>query len=244
MSNQVATMSFDMTDPFPMKIEEMGFKELNFFVGQNGAGKSFLLKQNFLMSYAIAGYYLSLDQGIPTKIEDLLNFALQNTFSEPDFNGTIEASYTNGIRLSYTMENGVVKEALLVENGKEITSADVPFVKFLSAEMRTFDDISRYLKLRKRVSGVEGIPNMEELLKDYRLYDVLYLEGLINTCPIKFTDAAFANFDFPEEKTPVWLEVDLDKTDFYVTYKDGAKEATTRLGKGHQSLINMIAANS
>ena len=244
MSNQVATMSLDMTDPFPIKIEEMEFNKISFFVGLNGTGKSFLLKQNFLMSYAITGYYLSVENGVPVKIEDLLNFALQNTFSEPDFNGTIEASYTNGLRLSYTMENGVVKEALLVENGEEVTSADVPFVKFLSAEMRTFDDISRYLKLRKRVSGVEGMPNMEELLKDYRLYDVLYLESLINNCPIKFTETAFANFDFPEEKTPVWLEVDLDKTDFYVTYKDGAKEATTRLGKGHQSLINMIATNS
>ena len=119
----------------------------------------------------------------------------------------------------------------------------------MSKELRLFTELVRYLKLRKRVNGTERIMSpdaFEEILNDYKIYDALAVEHLLQNLPLEFSEEVskvlVENYDF--KKNPTRLEVDLETCNFLLEYSDNTTENVLKLSAGHQSILNMFAMNS
>ena len=251
------TIQLDGSTGFNMGVKDMQMNELNLLVGTNGSGKSFVLRQTFILGFIGLTYHNSLLAGVPTDPVELANFVVSRTFTEPDFTGLVEGVFTNDAYIEYRMDKGVVIEC----NIANITKDTKPFpgIKFLSAEMRTFDDISTYLRMRKRIA-----PSMQkqldeaqlkELCDEFKIYDVIQIEGMINAAPITYT----SSIDFEAygiKNPPKTIDVDLEKCDFFVEEEGdilnspgpgaaaGKRRYARTYSKGEQSLFNMFAANS
>ena len=160
------------------------------------------------------------------------------------------------------MQNGEITSCSIDGLTKETEA--FPGIKFLSAEMRTFDDISRYLNMRKRITGGTeknlNESHMKELCEEFKLYDVIQRERMINACPLLYSGVIdFGVYGFGA-KSPLGLDIDFDKGDFFtfrekadnVLHSPGPGEAEDTYvikycktySKGEQSLLNMFAANS
>ena len=110
---------------------------------------------------------------------------------------------------------------------------------------RTFDALTHYLKLRASVNQDKkmlGVLPMENLLTFYKLYDIMFVEHLINKCPIKLI--SMKEFKFNKGEVPIELDIDLMGAEFTVTTDTGDIIPATRYGDGHQSILNMLALTS
>jgi len=244
----------------PMNFENMEWNKLVLLVGQNGSGKSFMLRKSFVFGFVGLTYHSALMQGTPVDLKEVIQFTVSHTFSDPDFSGTFMAEFDNGVVIEYEMADGIVTDCRLTGLTKE--TKPFPGIKFLSAEMRTFDDISWYLAMRKKITG--GMEkalkeeHMKELCEVFKLYDVIQIEGMINACPIVYPDLIdFKAYDFGE-KSPLGIDIDFEKGDFFtfrqkedVLHSPGPSDSDEYVikycktySKGQQSLLNMFAANS
>jgi hypothetical protein len=139
-----------------------------------------------------------------------------------------------------TLQDGTVKS--VDHSGWDSVDA-VAGIRYMSSSMRTFEAIKHYLLARKlRMESLSQHEAVAELCKDFKLYDVSYIEGLIAKMPLKLdpsTREALDNFGIREKITEIG--VDLEKNDFYFT-EDGKERRNymCTMGKGHQSLVNMI----
>jgi len=248
-----ATISVKSNDGFKTDFVDMDFNKINLLTGTNGSGKSFILRQNFILNFIGLTYHGSLILGQPINLTEFANFVVSKTFTEPDFTGVVNAHFDNDGFVEYHMENGVVTSCFVNNVTKE--TKHFPSVRFLSAEMRTFDDISGYLRMRKRIVGPSKIltdDQFRELCDEFKIYDVLYLERMINGSPINMEQMEFECFNIQPIKT---IAVDLEKCDWYTEVEGdimnspgpGEPETTRKwlrtYSKGEQSLINMISSN-
>jgi hypothetical protein len=251
------TIQLEGNTGFNMGVKDMQMNELSILVGTNGSGKSFVLRQTFILGFIGLTYHNSILAGTPLDVTELANFVIPRTFIDPDFTGLVEGQFTNDAFIEYRMDKGVVIECHIANVDKD--TKPFPGIKFLSAEMRTFDDISSYLRMRKRI-----VPSMEkqlnelqfkELCDEFKIYDVMQIEGMINACPITYSDSIdFSAYNIQDP--PKTIDVDLEKCDFFIEEEGdvlrdpgpgatvGKRRYTRTYSKGEQSLFNMFAANS
>jgi hypothetical protein len=171
-------------------------------------------------------------------------FVYDRCFKDQNIHGTISATYESGAGLNLVFDKGQIKDVQF-QNLENFERATMPV--FMSSGMRLFTPISQYLKTRKRM-GIKDRDlkpgQLHDLLEDYALYDVSYIEMLIRSTPITITPQlkkSLEEFEIMENITS--FEVDLDKPDFYVVI-DGNKKYMTTYGSGHQAAINMLMGAS
>lgn len=254
MMNKLKHCSMDITAPFVFKMEDgVEFNEsLNVVVGENGCGKTFLFVTCFagvaIMSSLASEYH---EETVDDDVARLAESICKMTFDEFDeFTGSFSVTMQDGQSVNVSFKEGHVTECVALLDSTVLGSL-VPPMMFMSSNMRTFDTVHGYLKMRKALNSdkdvafalvngltAEGIERMTEF---YKLYDITFVEGLIKKCPI--VDPSFAERLKPFEinNSPVALEVDLNDCKFLATGADGEKRSLSRYSKGEQALINMIA---
>lgn len=220
----------------PMKIDfDMEFQKLCLLVGLNGSGKSMMLKLHWaLETIAVSVIHAKkAEQALDTK--EVAQYVMDNTFSDQNFNGSITAYFTNGT-LEIVLDKGKIIRASH-EIDPEVKDAGVPI--FMSANLRKFSEIDKYLKLEKMI----GVEKMTEM---YRLYDVVFIQKmkakLANgyKAPKSFKDGML-KFDGMEKHEFESFCIENDSVKF--VDKSGIKRSLSSLSDGEQSLVNMVLAN-
>ena len=228
----IKSLQFNVDVPLKMETE-IEFNQLSLFVGVNGSGKTFVLINCFCL--ATLSHMISVKNA--DILTDIAQFVYDNSFSDQNINGIIKCIFGDDSTLSLEFKEGkVISMKSSGLEGKKITP-----VKYLSSQMRTFDNISTYLKIRKQLKITDPELIVAEMIKYYKLYDVLYLEGLITKCPIEIPNQVKSSlkthFDFEDDI--IKFDINSEKDEFHLELSDGSKKKMTSYGKGHQSIINM-----
>ena len=227
---------------------DIDFNKINIYVGQNGTGKTVLLKLAWLGTYITSNKILEERGFLPQNSiqEDFVNHTISKVFEDVDFNGKMVFNFENNLTTTVIFEKGICIDITFSNLTKE---NKVTNILFMSKELRLFTELVRYLKLRKRVNGTERIMSpaaFEEILNDYKIYDALAVEHLLQNLPLEFSEmiskVLVENYDF--KKNPTRLEVNLETCSFLLEYSDNTIENVLKLGAGHQSILNMFAMNS
>ena len=227
---------------------DIDFNKINIYVGQNGTGKTVLLKLAWFGTYITSNKILEERGFLPQDSiqEDFVNHTISKVFEEVDFNGKMVFNFENNLTTTVIFEKGICIDITFSNLTKE---NKVTNILFMSKELRLFTELVRYLKLRKRVNGTERIMSpaaFEEILNDYKIYDALAVEHLLQNLPLEFSEmiskVLVENYDF--KKNPTRLEVNLETCSFLLEYSDNTIENVLKLGAGHQSILNMFAMNS
>ena len=227
---------------------DIDFNKINTYVGKNGTGKTVLLKLAWFGTYITSNKILEERGFLPQNSiqEDFVNHTISKVFDEVDFNGKMVFTFENNLTTTLIFEKGICIDITYSNLTKE---NKVTNILFMSKELRLFTELVRYLKLRKRVNGTERIMSpdaFEEILNDYKIYDALAVEHLLQNLPLEFSEEVskvlVENYDF--KKNPTRLEVNLETCSFLLEYSDNTTENVLKLGAGHQSILNMFAMNS
>ena len=238
----------EIQELFGGSLIDIDFNKINIYVGQNGTGKTVLLKLAWLGTYITSNKILEERGFLPQNSiqEDFVNHTISKVFDEVDFNGKMVFTFENNLTTTLIFEKGICIDITFSNLTKE---NKVTNILFMSKELRLFTELVRYLKLRKRVNGTERIMSpdaFEEILDDYKIYDALAVEHLLQNLPLEFSEEVskvlVENYDF--KKNPTRLEVNLETCSFLLEYSDNTTENVLKLGAGHQSILNMFAMNS
>lgn len=232
----VKAMTIKLKEP-AFDIDNMAFNAIALFVGQNGSGKSLVLKFNWATAMIAHTVINARQMGVPIDVQGISQYIMDNTFQNQNFTGLIAAHYENGT-IELELEEGKLKRAAC-DYDPWVESAMTPV--FMSTDMRTFDQIKQYFKMEKLLGS------KEKILEAYRLYDVTYVEMLKVKLSkgLKATDAfkrAVLGFDGMEK----YKFEEFFLKDESIWYKDdeGKEREMTTLSKGEQSLVNMVLANT
>lgn len=238
----------EIQELFGGSLIDIDFNKINIYVGQNGTGKTVLLKLAWFGTYITSNKILEERGFLPQNSiqEDFVNHTISKVFEDVDFNGKMVFNFENNLTTTLIFEKGICIDITYSNLTKE---NKVTNILFMSKELRLFTELVRYLKLRKRVNGTERIMSpdaFEEILNDYKIYDALAVEHLLQNLPLEFSEEVskvlVENYDF--KKNPTRLEVDLETCSFLLKYSDNTTENVLKLGAGHQSILNMFAMNS
>ncbi len=212
-----------------MVSREISLKNLNILIGTNGVGKSLILKLNWVMNM-ISNLIVYQKTGL----EEGAQFILDHSIPESNALGVVGLRYDSGAEvIIHILEGKVVK--VEYKGFEKIAQMAKPV--FMSSEMRLFSSMKWYLRARKAldVSKPEFILS---LVKDFKLYDIMYIEGLINKMPVKCTGQisdmmeSISNLDIKE--------VSFTGDDFELVTESGDKKPLSLLGNGEQSMLNML----
>lgn len=226
---------------------DIDFNKINIYVGQNGTGKTVLLKLAWFGTYITSNKILEERGFLPQNSiqEDFVNHTISKVFDEVDFNGKMVFTFENNLTTTLIFEKGICIDITFSNLTKENR---VTNILFMSKELRLFTELVRYLKLRKRVNGTERIMSpdaFEEILNDYKIYDALVVEQLLQNLPLEFSEEVSKTlvdaYNFKD--SPTKLEVDLETCSFLLEYSDGTVENVLKLGAGHQSILNIFTIN-
>lgn len=236
MKDLGALMKLSIHIDQPMKMNfDMEFQKLCLLVGMNGSGKSMMLKLHWALETTIVSVIQARKAGQPIETKEVAQYVMDNTFSDQNFNGSIIAYFINGT-LEIALDKGkVVHAGHNIDS--EVKDAGVPI--FMSANLRKFSEIDKYLKMEKLV----GIEKMTEL---YRLYDVVFVQQLKAKLtngyktPKSFKDSML-KFDGMEKHEFESFFIEDDSVKF--VDKSGNKKSISSLSDGEQSLVNMVLAN-
>lgn len=207
-----------------MKID---LKDLNILIGQNGIGKSLVMKITWVLN--------TISQLIAMKqpnIEAQTQYILDHSIPDNGMLGNMSIEYTTGATVTVNLLEGKINGVHWV--GFEKINEPTPVI-YMSTEMRLFTSIKQYLALRK-VLGVE------KMAEHYKLYDIIYVERLIQKAPMSITGvSARSMLQMVNEGSNNELEkVEFSETDFTGVWKDGSRKPLSQLGSGEQAVINMV----
>jgi predicted ATP-binding protein involved in virulence len=243
------TITIELNQPFKLNIPEMQHRELMVLIGKNGTGKTFVLKLVWVVTMQLYMKLIAKKIGVPYNDKENLQFLMDHSFTDNNMDGKLKFMYGVGDIINITMENGKVADVtyLLDEN---LTEGTMPI--FMSKETRLFSDIVRYLKFRKTLGIDPGVLNEADtlkLLELYRIYDIMYMEQLLQNIEQNTTPKLIELFNkhmhgFDEHFILETLRVDYKAGMIYIKQKDKPEEHIDKLGAGHQSLVNVILANS
>lgn len=235
------SISFDITKPIHVECTRLDIeKQLSIFCGSNSSGKSFYLKNIFALS--LIANSIVLTKGGPAD-KEYCQFVLEGCFEDFDTEGRIGIEFNSGASISILIEKGKVEivDYLGFEDINQIT-----LTQYMSSEMRTFTAIHSYLGLRKTFSSLTQEKIVNEMCKNYRLYDVLYVERLISKMPFEITPKIRETFDkFGITDKIVSIHIDIQNANFYAKLQDDINtKKLSRFSNGEQSMINMFLGNS
>jgi hypothetical protein len=213
----------------PMNVENMEINKLNIMIGANGAGKSFVLVTSWVFAYISSTIVLSGING--PMLNDMVQFTVSNCYDIKDLTGEMGVVFESGAEIYIKLNEGKVETV----NYSGFEGVTIPTgVSYMSSAMRTFEAISMYLKFRKMANN-----NIEELLKTFKLYDVMQIESMIVRMPLKPSPQLLESLQalaMPHEFTE--FGVDLDHCDFY-GIDNGKKRWLSSFSKGEQAILNM-----
>jgi len=223
--NRLEKLVLNITNPIKMD-QELTFEQICILVGANNSGKTFMLK----LAFALGA--IGIMRVAPPGPTSSAQFVFDNTFVDQKFDGLFKAVYTKG-SVAVELKEGKVTSL-------ETQGETVP-VKFMSTDMRTFDQMAMYLRIRKDAPDNDPLAFTMKMLQAYRLYDLTYMEALLVRLPLVLPDSlrkAFGSFDIKESIASI--EADLDKCEFHAVMDDGSKRNISTYGKGHQAILNMF----
>lgn len=231
------SIAINIDKPIKMEIPDMEFRSLMIIVGENGSGKSLVLKINWAVATIISTVVNAKVMGVPVDSTTIAQHIMDNTFTDQNFNGEIIANFDNGI-IELVINEGKVERAG-IETHPLVKQVSTPI--FMSTDMRTFDQIKTYFKMQ----GILG--SDEKMLEMYRLYDIVYVKMLEQKLKGGWncTDAFKSSINgFAGMEKYTYDSFHIEDGDVKLMNEDGEVRSMTTFSKGEQSLINMILANS
>lgn len=230
---------------------DMNMNMLTLLTGANGTGKTMILKIVWLVNYVTMTYIHTEGQIPIDMMEKTTQFLMDKSFDTNDFTGKIEADYPE-LQLSFDLTDGKVSNLLFVcgTDVKDLESGGIPV--FLSADMRLFSDINKYIKLKKYVKLDKPFTSFTDADIDvlcgmYKIYDIITVEKLLT----KISDPFFKIDGKLKETLQIYIpNKDLDSVfydeksaEIYLSeIKDGKKISypVINLSAGEQSILNML----
>lgn len=215
-------------------------KNLTIVCGENGTGKSLLLKLTWLTTAFTSMVILRNNSGIEIlknkTDKEILKELFDASFEEQNFEGVFEFRDDLGI-LKFEMVNGeVTKLELTLKNN---LTAGMPI--YLSKEVRGFEVIDRYSKIKKLMNL--NIQTLEDALKMkdmFKVYDVFALENLL----FSFSKVSKLIESINKIDSNLLENLDIVKleNDFGIWYYDskGKRRSALTLGAGHQAILIML----
>lgn len=244
MSITITEGSFEFTVPEKISFKNIAYNKLSLFIGANGTGKSFMFINLWISNFVINALINAKALNMPIDLNEMTQFAFDKCFDNQNFTGKYEVIYSNGLFSTIELIDGKVVDCDIQNIPDDLEH--FPQMTYMSKNIRTFDAIKLYLKLRKRIYPNPGrLPEqaLAELVQDYKLFDVTYIEKLLGACPMIFNHD-LSNFDFTHEETPVNIDFDFNSSELVAVLGNGTVKPLTSYGAGHQSIINMIIGSS
>lgn len=238
----IQTITLDITEPLKFQEMDLNFRMLTLMTGYNGAGKSFINVCCFAISQ-IAQAIVGGVRDEPLRLS--AQWIFDTCFDYKETNGLISVRFTKDSLVRVVLEKGKVVYVYF-DGFEDVKHIDK--IIYMSSAMRTFTGIKSYLVSRKMVKRMVG-DDMQKIIatlsEDYKLYDILYIEGLILGMPLKMNDRLKKFIDSFELKTEVEIlsfDVDLEKSEFFmIEKKDGEEKQTflSAMSAGNQSIYNI-----
>lgn len=239
----IRNITMKTTAPLKMDALDLSFNDLTLLVGANGTGKSLAMITVFCLSNITSSAIIA--KGADNKtLKEVAQYVFNTSFTDQNFDGVVAGKYQSGSSIEIVFSQGIVVD-ISVYIPDDVTEPTQ--IVYMSSGMRTFEAISSFLKMRKVVMNamnIAGEPLILEMIKNYKLYDVLYIEKLLLSLPLHVPAGMRVelkkSFDFKDDLIEVAFDV--DKSDLYYTCgnKPGVKTYLTTLSKGEQSILNMM----
>jgi hypothetical protein len=163
----------------------------------------------------------------PVSEDDMLQigqYVWDNTFEDNDFSGLVGAIHPGG-KISLGFKNGKL-ESMNLDVAESIVESPAPL--FLSAAMRTFDEVEKFFNLQDKI-GIESMPEY------YRLYDYVYAHKLKD----QFENGITVDEAMKESLEKLEVSFSYKNDRFIFTNSKGEERSLSSLSKGEQSLLNM-----
>ncbi len=162
----------------------MEFNNINIMAGMNASGKTFIMKMAWFSGYALQIYKVALalerkntDAIFAEEVQKLFRYTFDRAeeltgsvmiYDKEEEEYRFVISITNGV-LSYFDIN--------IINPAKFSVKEISPPQFLSKEARTFDQLQKYLKFKKKFN-ITMLDNkaVDELCEFYRIYDILWFE--------------------------------------------------------------------
>lgn len=227
-TGHIRKMMLKLREP-AMNMDSMDINKLNILIGANGAGKSFMLVTSWVFGHISSVIVLAGLKG--PALYSVVQFTVDNCYDIKSLTGEMGVVFDSGAEIYIRLDEGKVDTVKYsgYEDIKQTTG-----VSYLSSTMRTFEAISIYLKFRKMTDN-----NMQELLKTFKLYDLMQIESMIMKMPMKPGPELLESLQLlvmPGKFTE--FGVDLEHCDFYGV-DDGKKRWLSSFSKGEQAILNM-----
>lgn len=219
----VTHATFVLDEP-KLEVHDMEFKKIMLLTGQNGTGKSLVMK--FIWAMSTLGFMYLKSGG---NLRELATFIINNTFDSQNFTGTVETTHLNG-RIGVTLESGVVTSAFCDAVDDETLSTPI----FMSTTLRLFSAV-------KAAYAMLDALGPEKFLQHYRLYDLITLEIYKARFAAKTEPPALemVNKIFIDEgQEPKFDSFQYDGGTIW-GYKESSRRDLATLSNGEQAWINM-----
>ncbi len=251
----VKSVSIKIDKPFKCNFDNLAMNNLNLITGMNGLGKSFLNKfvwagsliANMLLRLRQNGHVF--DKNNLTLEKSIAQYVLDSTYTNNDTNGelTIEFEDSNNILnfIDLDLKDGKI-DGMGFMFDKLVTSPGSPI--YMSTETRLFSDIDKYLTFRSIINiddfKLISPDKMEKLQRIYRLYDIMYIERLLDKIESLSQDQLNKFNEHVTELQDKHIPIQAFKIDFtnnQILYSNDntSFKSLSQLGAGDQAIINM-----
>lgn len=234
------------------KLQVTDFNNINVFVGQNGSGKTFLLKSAWFTTYVLQAYKVlkqSSTGDINKEMLTMIDYLIPMTFEDSEnmtYDWTIGDKNKTIYSMTVAIEDGKAK-SFKVDEKTEFDASEVTVAKYATTNTRLMSDYERYLQTLKLMGGATKIfsstKDMIEFGKWYKLYDIMMFEQIRRVMDsiekgdeelMKTVNKTMAHL---VEQGEPFKEGDTITVNDGIAYSGGKKIAS--LGNGHQALIMM-----
>lgn len=224
----------------------LDINSLNLFIGQNGTGKSFLLKIIWVFATHINNIAGSRQFSMPYVEDKSLQELVNRSIKDNDITGNIRLDYNGGDYIDCDFVGGIIKN-YDCNVRKEIISQSQPI--YMSKDTRLVTDLTKYLAMKDMVGmkTMSDFAEFEKINKIYPLFDIIFFEKQILTIENLTKDRldklnlTIKSFD---EKMEDFLDIKLDllNSDVLFSTSSNPYKSLTTLGAGHQALFTMFLA--
>lgn len=254
----IKSIKLDLTDGFcPIQTEtEIEMNKISMWTGHNGVGKSVILKFNWALATILNNCIINDKYKVATDLGKMIQFTLDNTFSDQDCTGEISGNFECGSFISIKLEKGKLVDFETTYEA-DISPCNQPI--FMSKDTRTFTEVIRYLKFKKAIGINCGISSFSEdqlfkICDMYKLYDILFMEMLFMKIDSKVlnhvepmlgetkSELEKAIDSFNIKRSIKDISIDYIKSD--ITFNENGKiNSMSSLSAGEQSLLMMFIGN-